>query len=86
MSNAPRRRERRYLFDDGRNVRRLLWTLYIACAGVFAADFFVDRHGYHPWESLLGFYAIYGFVACVLLVLLAKQLRKVLMRRDDYYE
>ena len=31
-------------------------------------------------------YGIFGFVACVALVLIAKQLRKVLMRREDYYD
>jgi hypothetical protein len=35
---------------------------------------------------LSGFYAFYGFVACVLLVLIAKQMRKVLMRKEDYYD
>ena len=33
-----------------------------------------------------GFYAGYGFVACVLLVLIAKEMRKLLMRREDYYD
>jgi len=32
-----------------------------------------------------GFYALYGFVACVLLVLLAKEMRKLVMRNEDYY-
>jgi hypothetical protein len=34
---------------------------------------------------LLGFY-IYGFVACVVLVVIAKEMRKVLMRKEDYYD
>ena len=29
---------------------------------------------------------IYGFVACVLLVLIAKEMRKIVMRNDDYYD
>ena len=41
---------------------------------------------HHPWEALFGFYGIYGFVACVILVLLAKEMRRILMRREDYYE
>jgi len=40
----------------------------------------------HPFEALWGFYAIYGFVACVVLVLLAKEMRKILMRDEDYYD
>lgn len=30
-------------------------------------------------------YAIYGFVACVVLVLLGRLLRRLVMRREDYY-
>ena len=36
--------------------------------------------------TLFGFHAVYGFVACVVLVLAAKQLRRVLMRDENYYE
>ena len=88
MSEHPQgpRSGRRYLFDDRRNVRRLLWLLYAACGIALAADFVVHRHIDHPWEGLFGFYALYGFVACVVLVLAATQLRKVLMRREDHYE
>jgi len=40
----------------------------------------------HAWEALPGFYALFGFVACVVLVLIAKEMRKVLMRDEDYYD
>jgi hypothetical protein len=40
----------------------------------------------HEWEQLTGFYAIFGFVACVMLVLGAKQLRNIVMRKEDYYD
>ena len=49
-------------------------------------DFVVHRHVDHPWEAAWGFYCIYGFVACVLLVLVAKEMRKVIMRKEDYYD
>jgi len=35
---------------------------------------------------VIGFYSLYGFVACVILVLLAKEMRKLVMRDEDYYE
>jgi hypothetical protein len=35
---------------------------------------------------MFGFYSVYGFVACVLLVLLAKEMRKLLIRKEDYYD
>lgn len=85
MSNKPKD-EKTYLFDNPRNVSRLLLGFYISCAGLFAADFIVHRHTIHPWEDLPGFYAIYGFVACVILVVIAKEMRKLLMRKEDYYD
>ncbi len=44
------------------------------------------RHVTHPWENLWGFYALFGFIACSVLVLAAKEMRKVVMRKEDYYE
>ncbi|MCG6900225.1 MAG: hypothetical protein LJE75_09515 [Gammaproteobacteria bacterium] len=78
--------ERQHLFDKPENVRRLLRVLYLACALLLAADLFVHRHVEHDWESLWGFYAGFGFAACVSLVLIARQLRKLLKRPEDYYE
>jgi len=78
--------EKQHLFDKPENIRRLLRLLYLACALLLAADLFIHRHVTHPWESLWGFFALFGFVACVLLVLLARQLRKILKRPEDYYD
>ncbi len=83
---TPPQDKKRYLFDSPRNVRRLLRALYAACIVVFFADAFIDRNVGHPWERLFGFYGIFGFVAFVVLVLSAKELRKVLMRKEDYYD
>jgi hypothetical protein len=49
--------EKTYLFDNPRNVSRLLLGFYIISAGLFIADFFVHRHTVHPWEGFPGFYA-----------------------------
>lgn len=76
----------KHIWDDPRNVKRFLWVIYAICAGLVIADFIVHRHLVHPWEGLPGFYAIYGWVACVTLVLVAKQLRKILIRAEDYYD
>ena len=82
MDDKPKR----HLFDDPRNTKRAIFALYGVCAAALLGDFFVLRHVDHPWEALFGFYPLYGFGACVLLVLIAKQMRKVLMRKDDYYD
>jgi hypothetical protein len=78
--------EKKHLFDKPENVTRLLRGFYIVCGVLLLLDFILHRHIAHSWENLPGFYAIYGFVACVLLVLIAKEMRKLLMRKEDYYD
>ena len=80
------RAKREHLFDRPGNVRRLLRVLYAACALLFGVEFLYHRHGQHAWDALPGFYAAWGFAGCVLLVLIAKLLRRVLKRPEDYYD
>ncbi len=78
--------DRKYWLDDWRNVRKVLWTLYAVCTVLIALDLLYHKHAVLDFEGWFGFYAIYGFVACVLLVLTAKGLRKLIARPPDYYE
>lgn len=78
--------EKKHLFDKPRNVDRLLKGFYVVCIVLVIVDFIVHRHTEMAWEEIPAFYAIYGFVACVVLVLLAKLMRKVVMRKEDYYD
>ena len=78
--------EKKHIFGDPRNFRRVLWVFLATCGFLFIADFIFHRHVVHPWEALWGFYALFGFVACVVLVLVAKGMRKYLMRKEDYYD
>jgi hypothetical protein len=80
------RGERRYWLDDMRNVDKLVYTLYGICAVLLLIDVFVHKHGPFAIEHWFGFYGIYGFVACVGLVLAARALRVVLIRPEDYYD
>jgi hypothetical protein len=80
------RNEKDHIFDNPRNVKRILHALYGCCAFLFVLDFVIHRHVYHSWENLWGFYAIYGFVGCVILVLVAKWLRTFIMRPENYYD
>lgn len=78
--------EKRYWLDEPKNVDKVYYALCVLCALSVLADFFYDKHGYFTWEHWIGFHGWYGFVACVALVLIAKQLRKILMRPEDYYD
>ncbi len=75
----------RYLFDNPRNVKILLWLVFVLCGGLFALDVFHHRHSTHPWEDRIGFYAGYGFAAYVILVYIAKGLRRLVKRDETYY-
>lgn len=66
-------------------IRWILRIFYVLCAVVVILDLVVHRHIETPIEKIPAFYPIYGFIACVVLVLLATQMRKLLMRSHDYY-
>jgi uncharacterized membrane protein len=78
--------EKRYWFDQPRNIALIIWTLVGICVALFFADAFYEKHPHFEIEKLFGFYGVYGFFVCVALVLIAKSLRNVLMRDEDYYE
>lgn len=75
-----------HLFDNPRNVSWLLRGFYGICVLLFVLDFILHRHIAHGWEGVTGFYAVFGFVACVTLVLIAREMRKILLRKEDYYD
>ena len=77
--------ERTHLWDKAENVNRLLWVFYALCVVLVVLDL-LHREVHHPWERFFGFHAFYGFVACWTLVVVAKGMRKLLMRDEDYYD
>lgn len=83
---TPKPDEKKTWLDDRRNVDRLVYGFYVVCAVIFAIDVFVPKHGPFAIEHWFGFYGWYGFVSCVALVLMAKVLRRMVMRSEDYYD
>jgi hypothetical protein len=73
---------------EKRTIKRILFIFFFCCVLLLFIDLFVDRSEAHfPWEEWIGFEAVYGFVGCVLLVLVSKYLlRPMVMRDEDYYE
>jgi len=74
------------MWDKKENVDRFLYGFYACLVILVLLDLVVHRHVYHPWEALFGFHAWYGFAACWILVVIAKQMRRVLMRSEDHYD
>ncbi len=91
MSDHPHKQnppvdKEKHLFDDPKNIKRVIHGLYGVCVVAIFFEFLVYRHVDHPWETVFGFYGLYGFGACVVLVLIAKEMRKFIMRKEDYYD
>ena len=83
--------------DDPANVQRLLRWFYWACALIVVIDVvysfwwhkhatFSDGTALETSELWPAFYGVYGFLGCAGLILAAKELRKLLMRKEDYYD
>lgn len=63
----------------------LLIAFSILCASALALEAFLERHTDIEGEEIFAFYPLYGFVSIVVLVLLAKILRRIARREEDYY-
>ena len=75
------------MFDHPQNVKRLLYGFFTCVVLLLGIDLFYHKHAIFPWEEFFGFYSVYGFVACVVLVLVAKYiLRPLVMRKEEYYD
>lgn len=57
----------------------------VALALVVLAELVVERHPYFEVDGPFGFYAWFGFGACVAMVLVARLIGRILKRADDYY-
>jgi len=74
------------IFDHPKNVKRLRMGFFAALVVLLIAESFVEMHGEFSVEHFYGFYAVYGFISYVLLIFVAKILRKIIMRKEDYYD
>ena len=72
--------------DKPQNQARVRRYFYITLVILLVVEFFVHKHGHFPWEAAYGFYAVYGFMGCVALIFIAKGLRWLVGRREDYYD
>lgn len=79
--------EKKYLFDNPKNVKILLGCFYASLVVLLLIEFLLHKHPHFGWEAWPEFFAVYGFVACVVLVIVAKYFLRSLVKRDeDYYD
>jgi len=74
------------IFDDPKHVKRFLLVFYGCLLALLCIDPFIHKHGEFPWEDAPEFFAAYGFVSCVLLIFVARILRRLVKRDENYYD
>jgi hypothetical protein len=72
-------------FDKPKNFRLFMRLFFTALGLLLLVDFFVPKHAEFSWGETPCFFAAYGYISCVLLVLVAKILRFFIKRDEDYY-
>ncbi|HUF75612.1 MAG TPA: hypothetical protein VMM35_05005 [Longimicrobiales bacterium] len=77
--------------DRPEAVKRFFTVFYVVCGALLLAELLLinaENAHPHPLEEAMRFlvYPVYGFVSFWFLVLVAKPMRRLLIRPEDYYE
>ena len=83
---SPKDKHKRYWLDDPANVTTLYRAVWVLGVALLVCDFLLHKHEDFSFAGWYFFYGVFGFVACVVLVVTAKGLRRLLMRAEDYYD
>ncbi len=77
-----------FLRDRLKTVVRVGAIVLFALVAIDALPFLVDKHHAHTAvEKFPAFWAAFGFVACVLIILASKAFGKAgIMQREDFYD
>ncbi len=85
MSDRQGNRLALWLYRPG-NRRKLWWGAGVILALTVIAQFFWPVHGHFGFDGWFSFNAVYGFVSCAAMVILAKWLGYLVKRPEDYYD
>jgi len=80
-----------HFFDKPQNVKRLLMGFYIFLGLLIVVDLILTllhlKHPFFSWDGYPFFNGAFGFVSYVGIVLVSsKILRKLVKRKEDYYD
>ncbi|MDP6572566.1 MAG: hypothetical protein QGI63_07030 [Rhodospirillales bacterium] len=66
---------------------RALWIVFVAVLAIVAVgDVLIHGHPYFGLDGFFAFYAWYGFLTCIGMILFAKAVGAFLKREDTYYD
>jgi Ni,Fe-hydrogenase I cytochrome b subunit len=61
------------------------WIVLIALTALTVVGQFIEHH--YWWEAVPGFFAVFGFVGCLLIIFIAKSLGGLMVsQKPDYYD
>jgi hypothetical protein len=77
-----------YLRDRLRTVVRVCWVVLALLVVIDAIPALVDKeHAHTAPEHWPGFWSVFGFVACTLIIFVSKAYGHAgIMKREDYYD
>ena len=87
MQNEPKR-----WLDHSGNVNKIVVGLCVACALLLLIDLLdvmkvlYHKHVHFSFEHWFGFFGLYGLIACLGFVVVARVLRSIVWREDSYYD
>jgi hypothetical protein len=85
MQDEPPTSKASHWLDEPHNVKRL-WRGFLAVLALTVlAELLVSLHPQFGIESVFGFHAGFGFLACAAMIIVARALALLLKRPDTYY-
>lgn len=82
-------KKKSHIFDKPANVKYTIIAFFSACILLLVLDFVLPKHdhAHFSFENKPAFFAIFGFVSCIILVVIAKYvLREMVKRKEGYYD
>lgn len=71
---------------EGERLPTLFWIiLSVLLLLTLVSNLIVHIHGYFDFDGLIGFYAAFGFISCLAMVVVAKILGLLLKKPENYY-
>ncbi len=70
-----------------KNAKTAAVIFFALCLVLLIIDLFIHKHAHFAWEEKPEFFAVFGFVSCIVIVLSAKYiLRNIVKRNENYYD
>jgi protein-S-isoprenylcysteine O-methyltransferase Ste14 len=72
--------------EDPEFIKKLKYLLYVSVGIFIILGFFVEFHPHYWWEKVPAFFAMFGFIICMLIIFGAKAIGRLIQRKEDHYD